>query len=242
MHPHTLLECLLARRFAVEYQPLVCPVSGDSLGWEALARFSAADGTPLPPDLVFQALHHDPLLLFHTELETKRLQLSLAPPEGLLFVNLDPDSFAAGHGPDGRNAFTELFLPHRQRLVVEVIENLDMGDVALSHQLVEKLKADGVLLAMDDLAASRGLISFAALNDSAYLKFDRSWLADSPERERRTAILSWTLPAARSLGVRTVLEGVETANDLKLARRLGFDLVQGFLFRDRFHYSRRAEA
>lgn len=234
MHPHVLLEALLARRFAVEYQPLICPSSGDALGWEALARFRAADGSLLPPDQVFQALHHDPLLLFHTELETKRLQLAEAPREGLLFVNLDPDSFAAGQDPAGRNVFTDLFLPHRQRLVVEVIENLDMGDVILSHRLVEELKAEGILLAMDDLAASRGLISFAALNDSAYLKFDRSWLADSPERERRSAILAWTLPAARSLGVRTVLEGVETASDLKLARRLGFDLVQGFLFRDRF--------
>lgn len=234
MHPHLILESLLSRRFAVEYQPLVCPNSGDTLGWEALARFTAADGSALAPDRVFQALHHNPLLLYHAELETKRLQLALAPPDGLLFVNLDPDSFSAGYTPAGRNAFTELFLPYEKRLVVEVIENLDMGDVALSHRLVEELKAAGIRLAMDDLAASRGLISFAALSDSAYLKFDRSWLADSPERERRTAILAWTLPAARSLGVRTVLEGVETANDLKLARRLGFDLVQGFLFRERF--------
>ena len=38
---------------------------------------------------------------------------------------------------------------------------------------------------------------------------------------------------ARETGARTVLEGVETTAEFVLARDLGVDLVQGFLFRDR---------
>lgn len=46
--------------------------------------------------------------------------------------------------------------------------------------------------------------------------------------------MEWTLGAAHKLGVKSVLEGVEKHSDLMLAREMGFDYVQGFLFRERF--------
>jgi EAL domain-containing protein (putative c-di-GMP-specific phosphodiesterase class I) len=44
---------------------------------------------------------------------------------------------------------------------------------------------------------------------------------------------------ARETGAHTVLEGVETTSDFVLARDVGFDLVQGFLFKDRSQLARR---
>jgi EAL domain-containing protein (putative c-di-GMP-specific phosphodiesterase class I) len=44
---------------------------------------------------------------------------------------------------------------------------------------------------------------------------------------------------ARETGAHTVLEGVETTAEFVLARDLGFDLVQGFLFRDRARVAKR---
>ena len=88
IHPHTILDCLIRQRFGVEYQPMICLQTGETRCHEALARFVAADGSALPPDRVFEALHDNPLLLLHAELETKRLQLAEAPTHGLLFVTL----------------------------------------------------------------------------------------------------------------------------------------------------------
>lgn len=79
LHPHAILDCLISRRFGVEYQPFVSTTTGEVLCHEALARFIDADGGLLPPDQVFEALHDNPLLLLHAELEMKRLQLAEAP-------------------------------------------------------------------------------------------------------------------------------------------------------------------
>ncbi len=232
-HPHTVLECLTASRLGVEYQPLVCTGSGDILCYEALARFIAADGSMLPPDLVFEALHDNPLLLLHAELETKRLQLAEAPQHGQLFVNLDPDSYAQGEDEQGGNLFLPILTAQRSRLVVEVIENLHLQDVALTHRMMEQLEQEKIRMAIDDLSSSRGLVSYASLLNAAYLKFDRSWLAGELSSRQRT-ILTWALAQARDLELKTVLEGIETPEHLAMARQMGFDLVQGFIFRDRF--------
>ncbi len=233
IHPHTILECLKAQRFGVEYQPLISTRDGEVRCYEALARFVAADGRPLRPDLVFEALHDNPLLLLHTELETKRLQLNEAPTHGLLFVNLDPDSYAAGETEEGNNLFLPLLTVQRSRLVVEVIENLHLRDVVLAQGMMEALDREKIRMAIDDLSSSRGLVSSASLMNAAFLKFDRSWLSGELTARQRT-ILTWALAQAMDLGLTTVLEGVETKEHLEMARQMGFDLVQGFLFRERF--------
>lgn len=236
LHRHQVLDVVLAARCGVEYQPLVSCSTERTIGYEALARFCLADGTPIAPDTLFERLHEEPSLLYHLEREAKRCQLAHCPEDGLIFINLDPDSFEAGDTDfPGGNTFIEQFNASGlgDRLVVEVIENLHLRDVTLSRRMIDALTGGGYKVAMDDLAVSKGLLSFGSLADSAYLKFDLSWLAER-DRPRREAILEWSLSAARALSVITVLEGVEDEDDLAFARRLGFDLVQGFRYRERF--------
>ncbi len=233
IHPHVILDCINARRFGVEYQPFVDLRSGEVLCHEALARFVDADGGALPPDRVFGALHDNPLLLLHTELEMKRLQLAEAPAHGQLFVNLDPDSYVAGETADSGNLFLPLLAAQRQRLVVEIIENLHLQDVTISERMIAALAGAGIRMAVDDLSSSRGLVSYAALMSASFVKFDRSWLAGEMNARQRT-LLTWALAQAADLGLVTVLEGVENEAHLALARQMGFNLAQGFLYRERF--------
>ncbi len=234
LHAHELLDMLLSRRFGVEYQPVVDTITGETLGYEALARFYRASGEAVSPELVFGMLHENPLLLFHTELEAKRLQILQAPKTELLFLNLDPDSFHAGSTPGG-NLFTELFRSHRcpgREILIEVIENLHIRDVVRTRAMISDFKGADIKVATDDLGVSNGLVSFGSFCDSTFIKFDRAWLAN--RGNRKLAVLEWFHGMARAAGARTVLEGVETLGDLALAHDIGFDCVQGYYFRDRF--------
>lgn len=234
LHPHDLLDILLNRRFGVEYQPVVDTISGETAGYEALARFYRANGEAVPPNRVFEMLHENPLLLFHTELEAKKLQILQAPKTELLFLNLDPDSFHAGSTPGG-NVFTEVFRSHRcpgREILIEVIENLHIRDVVRTHAMISDFKGADIKVATDDLGVSNGLVSFGSFCDSTFIKFDRAWLAN--RGNRKLAVLEWFHGMAKAAGARTVLEGVETLGDLALAHDIGFDCVQGYYFRNRF--------
>ncbi|MDD3483210.1 EAL domain-containing protein [Azovibrio restrictus] len=238
LHPHEILEIAVQGRCGVEYQPLVSASTERIIGYEALARFYRYEGSPIAPDTLFERLHVEPLLLYHLELSAKRIQLQHAPEEGLLFINLDPDSYDQGEKDHpGGNTFLDLFedCGIKERLVIEIIENLAVRDVVLSRRMIDTLSGHELKVAMDDLAVSKGLISFGSLADATYLKFDLSWLAEQGQ-PRREEILRWSLSAAHAMSVMTVLEGVETEADLEFARKHGFDLVQGFRYREHFRH------
>lgn len=231
-----LLAAILREPPAVEYQPIKNAQTLETIGYEALARFSVG-GRSLPPDRVFAALHDNPLLFHYAELRCKRLQIEMAPRDGHLFVNLDPDSWEQGLRSDGRDSYLELFAPLSGWLVVEIIENLNLHDVDRAQALSNVFKDAGVPIALDDVSSSQGIVSFASLRDARYMKFERGWLFDDAteaDRDIRLALIEYALGLSRRFSLTTILEGVETEEHLALARRYGFDYVQGFLFRDQF--------
>lgn len=229
--PAEIASLVLGRRFGTEYQPVVDLRSGATIGHEALSRFFDGDGRPVSPGPVFARLRDDPSLLLHVEAETKRFQIEHAP-RGPLFVNVDPDSFHAGTG-EPRHVLLDAIEGHPPGIVVEVIETVSLRDVRRGREMVRALRARSIGVALDDVGAPDTLLCLEALRDADILKLDASWLGRVGEPRDR-AVLEALLGLARRLGTRTILEGVETREQLVLAEALGVDAVQGFLFRGRF--------
>jgi EAL domain-containing protein (putative c-di-GMP-specific phosphodiesterase class I) len=116
-------------------------------------------------------------------------------------------------------------------VVVEVIENLDASDAALSRGMVATARSRGLRVALDDVGAANSLLSFEALDEADVLKFDRMLLR-ALARPRRRAVIQALARMARETGGKSILEGVETTADLQLARELGVDWVQGWFFEE----------
>lgn len=225
-----LLEVLETARFGVSYEPIIEVATGRTIAHEALARFHRPDGDLIPAAQAFAWLHGAPALLVETELALKRLQLDRAPGH-TLFVNLDPDSFLGA--PGAGEQFLSLLAGTGMDVVVEAIENLDAQDAVRADEMISGLRGASLPFALDDIGAADGIISFESLAYADYLKFDRS-LVKVPRDARRLAVVQALIGMARHTGARAVLEGVETADDLELARDLGIGFAQGYLFRDRF--------
>lgn len=226
-----LLDIIQHERIGVEYQPIIHSGTGECLGYEALARFYLTDGSSLPPQRVFDALHQSPLTLIQVELISKKLQLEAAPSNGMLFVNVDPDAFILPMGED-KHPMLELFNTNRQ-LVVEIIENSSVQQADLSLGLADALAKQGIRTALDDIGAPASMLSLPILSRVDILKFDRAWLKQLHIPAQRELLLM-LLGYAKAQDKMTILEGVETTDDLDLARELGVDAVQGFLYKPRF--------
>lgn len=228
-----LLDLIDNRRFGVEYQPVISIHNGAIVGYEALARFYSGNGAQLSPQLVFDSLHISPLSLFQVEYEMKRLQLTHAPdPSVRLFLNIDPDAFLAGS--DGEAHPMVKLLSQRPGIVVEIIENSSINDADISDAMASAFSASHIELALDDIGAPRTLLSLPILLTVDFLKFDRSWVLH-PDDTVRCAALRHLVGFARECGKTTILEGVEQEAHLAFAKSIGFDCVQGFLYRPLFH-------
>lgn len=217
-------------RFFTEYQAIVHARTGRTAAFEALARFRRKDGRDIAPSRVFSVLHADPALLLRAELTLKLHQVEHAP-KAALFVNLDPDSWSRA-GDRHRNPFLALFSSASLKIVVEVTEAMATADAVRSQAMISALRGRQLAVALDDVGAANGLLSFDAIADAEVLKFDRS-LLPRMGHPRSRALVQALVRMCTETGARSVMEGVETTAEFVLARDLGFDFVQGFLFRDR---------
>ena len=116
-----------------------------------------------------------------------------------------------------------------QWLRLEVTESLamqDSGALAVLH----RLKGLGVSLALDDFGT--GYSSLACLHEIPVdvLKIDRSFVSQLAQSNHRRVLIQATVLVARALGIQTVAEGVETAEQARLLDELGCSMAQGFLF------------
>jgi EAL domain-containing protein (putative c-di-GMP-specific phosphodiesterase class I) len=100
-----------------------------------------------------------------------------------------------------------------------------MLDVEQSLTRLAELRALGVAVAVDDFGT--GYSSLAYLRDLPVdvLKIDRSFTSRLPEDQPMFAFI---VELARAIGAATVVEGVETEEELRLVTELGCDMAQGF--------------
>ncbi|HEY2636491.1 MAG TPA: EAL domain-containing protein, partial [Solirubrobacteraceae bacterium] len=102
-------------------------------------------------------------------------------------------------------------------------------DVALTA--LEELSALGVSLAIDDFGVGFSSLSqVRRLSPVDVLKIDRSFVAELGAAPQDGAIIAGIVGIAHMLGLTTVAEGIETADQAAGARDLGCDRAQGFHF------------
>jgi EAL domain-containing protein (putative c-di-GMP-specific phosphodiesterase class I) len=119
-----------------------------------------------------------------------------------------------------------------------VIESLATADAVRASRMFAALRARGLRVALDDVGAAGGLVTFEALAEAHVIKFDKSLMARMREPRAR-GLVHALARMARETGARTVFEGIETTAEYAYARELGVDLAQGFLFRDRVRVAHR---
>lgn len=119
----------------------------------------------------------------------------------------------------------------RELIELELTESAFFEDKDILINTVEKLKAMGFSVSMDDFGA--GYSSLNSLKDLQLdvLKIDADFFRGREENEDRgSLIVSETIRLAQNLGMTTVAEGIESADQVEFLAESGCDLIQGFYF------------
>ncbi|MDR1366196.1 MAG: EAL domain-containing protein [Holosporales bacterium] len=114
-------------------------------------------------------------------------------------------------------------------IVVEISEEFSANSMLAVESILNNIKASGITLALDDYGAGRK-ISEQALRRFPFsiIKFDRLFLSNASDETTVTNVLTDYMQIARALNCKTVIEGIENTNDLKVALEAGFDMGQGY--------------
>jgi len=229
----TVRDAVLHERFVLHYQPLF-EVSGQRLiGFEALIRLPAEDGTLIPPG-IFIPIAEDLRLIGKIGAWVLREACNAAMtwPEPLtVAVNLSPAQFEAGSiSTEVASTLSETGLaPHR--LELEITENLLLGNSDAIMSELRTLKASGVAIVMDDFGTGYSSLSYLWRFPFDKLKIDRSFMQGiNTLGQSAETVMQSIIALGRKLTMRVTVEGVETAKQAAFLERADADQVQGFFF------------
>jgi EAL domain-containing protein (putative c-di-GMP-specific phosphodiesterase class I) len=233
----TALRRALERdELVVHYQPIVDLASGRVRELEALVRWNHPDrGLLLPAEFVQLAEETGlivPIGLWVLESSCRQLaQWRSAFPElhqMSVAVNLSGRQLGDLSLADELDRILAETRVPPEHVVLEITESLLMDDVEFSHEMLARLKARRVRLAVDDFGTGYSSLSYLRTFPVDVLKVDRSFVADLGAERGDEAIVAAIIRLAHTLGLDAVAEGVEAQHQLDRLHALGCDLAQGF--------------
>ena len=226
-------KAVAEERFTLHYQPMV-KISGRRLvGFEALVRLPAEDGSLIPP-LAFIPVAEELRLtdkIGALVLREACRTAALWPKHLTVAVNLSPAQFAAGGvSRMVAAALAESGLEPR-RLELEIVESLLLDNTGSVMSELQTLKAMGVAIVMDDFGTGYSSLSYLWRFPFDKIKIDRSFMQgfDSSRRDAETVVKT-IIGLGRELNMRVTVEGVETAKQAVFLEKADGDQAQGFYF------------
>jgi len=230
-----LRHALARHEITACYQPIVTLHNQQIQGFEALLRWTLADGTVIDPEQfvplaeeigliaeigsfilnqaiaqtkIWQAQHPD----IYTAVNFSPRQFRDRKLAGKLLETLSQAGLAASH------------------IEMEITESVLMKNTADSIALLKELHSAGMRIAIDDFGTGYSSLSYLTQFPAHKLKIDKSFVAKLPHDTQALAIVAAIVGLAHALNLTVVAEGIETQAQLQCLQGLGCQLGQGFLF------------
>ena len=145
-------------------------------------------------------------------------------------VNLSAAQFRHPQLPDQVASMLRKSGLDPQMLELELTESVSMDDPLAVIEMMDRLAELGVQMSIDDFGTGYSSLSYLKRFRVSRLKIDQTFVRDIMTDADDRAIVSAIINLAKSLGVKTIAEGVETADQLEFLKKAGSDEVQGYYF------------
>ncbi len=230
-----LRRAVSQREIAVEYQPQIDLATGKVASLEALARWPSrpdvavsrfievAEDTGIVDQLGRQVLHRacEDIVKLNDRVAGDPVGVSVNVSMRQLMQRDLADLVA--------HALRRHRVPHHL-LTLEITETFVAHEPEIAARTLAEIQGLGVWIEVDDFGV--GHTSFRSLSHLPIdgIKIDRSLVHGLGEDGTTESIVTAILAMAQALGLKTTVEGIETADELHVIRMLGADLGQGYLF------------
>ncbi len=226
-----LQQAIAEDRLQLVYQPQVDRDSETLIGVEALVRWTDPRRGPVRPDLFVPLAERHGMVAPLTRWVLARAMREMRPFEGLtVAVNASALDFAEADFVDRIQAS---LLEHDfdpRRLEVEITETAILQDEARVRANMERLRAMGVRMALDDFGVGYSSLQHLRRYPFDKLKIDREFIHECTEDASSATMIHGVVAIGRALGLRVIAEGVETEADRRFLRTAGVHAFQGWLF------------
>ncbi|WP_062065206.1 two-component system response regulator [Cellvibrio sp. OA-2007] len=233
---YDLRSALEQGQFELHYQPQIVAGSKTLYGAEALVRWRHPERGLVPPNHFIPLAEEIGLIipLGAWVIAEAARQVNLWHQAGLTHMVVSVNISALQFHQAGFLAEVQGLLAAAgtkpSSLELELTESMLMSDMEVSIQVLQAFRDQGYRIAIDDFGTGFSCLNYLRRLPANILKIDQSFVRDMQTDSASLAIVSSIIRLADSLGMDTIAEGVETAEELALLEQQGCRLMQGYHF------------
>ncbi len=216
-------------RIDYHFQPVVDATTGEVFGYEALMRPQEINGVRLSPiDVITIAKEQnvsDKIEYLTMSNLMKFLSENSARLQGKrLFINTIPNCFIAD---DEYEALFEKYGNIFERLIIEITEGSQITPESI-ELMRKRYSSKHALFALDDYGTGYANESTLLSIQPDFIKIDRSIVSNIDNDSQKRHLVANLINFAKSHGIKTLSEGIETRGELETVITLGIDYIQGY--------------
>ncbi|MCR9268629.1 MAG: EAL domain-containing protein [Hyphomonadaceae bacterium] len=225
-------EADLERELYLDFQPILNAQSQIVTSFEALARWNSPTLGAVSPEHFIPIAEQSGLITKLSPILLRRaLREAETWPETIsLSINLSSLEVASMEHAQQLMRLIDQSSVNPRRVVFEITETAMMRESKNVLKVLEAFRKVGIRISLDDFGTG-----FSSLNHVAHMpldavKIDRTFLEGIETRRESASVLKTICDLCRSLGLTSVMEGVETPLQARMVKSAGIDFMQGYLF------------
>ncbi|MEM9854034.1 MAG: bifunctional diguanylate cyclase/phosphodiesterase [Pseudomonadota bacterium] len=222
-------------------QPIVACATGEIAGYEALLRWERPDGQILAPAQFLETMTEAYSADARPPLEFAREATEWVTMEKGRFCCFNVSMAFLEKIAGGSDEWVTEIIGNspREQIVFEITETAMNTEVEAVARTVDRLRKSGVRIALDDFGVGASNLERLQTMQVDFVKIDRRFMRGADTTKKSRDILDGMIKLAHNAGATIVVEGIEEAEQLELARELGAELAQGFYLGKPEPYQRR---
>ena len=223
-------------QFQLHYQPQFSIGDDRIIGMEALLRWDHPElGSVSPVEFIPVAEDCGLILpigewVMRTAAHQLKRWLDQGHPPMVMAVNLSAVQFRHRSLPNLVSSILQAAQLPPELLELELTESVAMHDPQGAIAVMNALHERGIRMSIDDFGTGYSSLNYLKKFRVYKLKIDKSFIQDIDSDSEDRAIVAAIASMSRSLGLRTIAEGVETIEQLDFLREQGCDEAQGYYF------------
>jgi Amt family ammonium transporter len=230
-----LRDALKQGEFELYYQPQVDCRTKAVVGVEALLRWHHPEQGLIPPCKFIPILEEIGInevgeWVLMEACKQQRRWVAAGFPELRLAVNVSIKQFRWPGFVGSVSRIIEETGIDPARLELEITESVLASDTDYCIRTLKALTDLGIQIAIDDFGTGYSSLSYLKRFPINVLKIDRTFIIECHTNSEDAAICSAIVSLAKSLGLKTIAEGIETEGQLAFIADEGCDYFQGYLF------------
>lgn len=227
---HTALE---RDEFHMVYQPQVNCLTGKTVGFEALLRWSNKNLGTIGPDQFVPLLEETGLIYSVGKWVIKEvIELVRSGKTGDLSISINLSALQCGDIALVDFINSEIITSGINPACIEfeITESLLINDFETTEVFLSELNKSGCSIALDDFGTGYTSMSYLTRLPIDCIKVDQSFISNIDSNMTLENIVKAIVNMSTSLGMKNVFEGVETEAELDKIKQLNGVIVQGYLY------------